>query len=58
MVGILAGKKFLVMGVANKRSIAWGCAEQIKALGGEVVYSYQMTAWKRACSSWAWQKKR
>ncbi|MGM9904838.1 enoyl-ACP reductase FabI [Lactobacillus sp.] len=41
MAGILAGKKFLVMGVANKRSIAWGCAEQIKAQGGEVVYSYQ-----------------
>lgn len=31
----------MVMGVANKRSIAWGCAEQIKAQGGEVVYSYQ-----------------
>lgn len=31
----------MVMGVANKRSIAWGCAEQIKAQGGDVVYSYQ-----------------
>ncbi len=31
----------MVMGVANKRSIAWGCAEQIKSQGGEVVCSYQ-----------------
>ncbi|GHW00315.1 enoyl-[acyl-carrier-protein] reductase [NADH] [Lactobacillus nasalidis] len=29
------------MGVANKRSIAWGCAQQILAQGGEVIYSYQ-----------------
>lgn len=38
---MLAGKKILVMGVANRKSIAWGCAQAIIAAGGEVLYTYQ-----------------
>ena len=30
--GILAGKRGLVMGVANNRSIAWGIAKAVKAM--------------------------
>ena len=30
---ILAGKKGLIMGVANNRSIAWGIAEEAKKYG-------------------------
>ena len=33
MNGLLEGKKILVMGVANKRSIAWGCAQVMAQQG-------------------------
>lgn len=35
----VAGKKGLVLGVANDRSIAWGCTAQARAQGAEVVAS-------------------
>ena len=35
----LQGKKGLVLGLANDRSIAWGCARQAQAMGAEVVAS-------------------
>ncbi|KRL84495.1 enoyl-[acyl-carrier-protein] reductase [Lacticaseibacillus pantheris DSM 15945 = JCM 12539 = NBRC 106106] len=38
---ILNGKTVIVMGVANKNSIAWGCAQAIMASGGKVVLTYQ-----------------
>ncbi len=38
---ILAGRTVIVMGVANKNSIAWGCARAIMACGGQVVLTYQ-----------------
>lgn len=38
---ILLGKKALVSGVANKRSIAWGIAQALQAAGAEVIFSYQ-----------------
>lgn len=34
----LAGKTFLVMGVANKKSVAWGIAKIIEQAGGNVIY--------------------
>ena len=37
----LAGKRGLVMGVANDHSIAWGIARAVSAAGGEVAFSYQ-----------------
>jgi enoyl-[acyl-carrier protein] reductase I len=48
MSGILQGKKIIVMGVANSRSIAWGCARQIMAQGGEVIYTYQNERMKKS----------
>jgi enoyl-[acyl-carrier protein] reductase I len=36
----LSGKTGLVVGVANARSIAWGCATTFKALGAELVVTY------------------
>lgn len=39
MSGILIGKKILVMGVANNRSIAWGCAQAMEKQGAEVIYT-------------------
>jgi enoyl-[acyl-carrier protein] reductase I len=38
---LMAGKRGLVMGVANDRSIAWGIAQAIAAQGGEVAFTYQ-----------------
>ena len=37
---LLAGKKGLIVGVANDRSIAWGCARAFRALGAEVALTY------------------
>lgn len=38
---LLSGKKIVVMGVANKRSIAWGCAQSLQEQGADVIYTYQ-----------------
>lgn len=37
---VLAGKKALVVGVANENSIAWGCAKAFHELGAEVALTY------------------
>ena len=39
--GIMAGKRGLIMGVANDRSLAWGIAQAIAAQGGEIAFSFQ-----------------
>ena len=36
----LTGKKILVTGIANNRSIAWGIAQQLKAAGAELGITY------------------
>lgn len=41
MAGLLQGKRGLVMGVANDRSIAWGIARACAAEGAELAFSYQ-----------------
>lgn len=41
MTGVLAGKRGLVMGVANERSIAWGIAKAMADAGAELAFSYQ-----------------
>ena len=39
--GILSGKRGLVMGVANNRSIAWGIAKAAHDAGAELAFTYQ-----------------
>lgn len=39
-MGLLAGKKALIMGVANKRSIAWGIASAFQREGAELAFTY------------------
>ncbi len=39
--GLMAGKRGLVMGVANDRSIAWGIARTVAAHGAELAFTYQ-----------------
>jgi enoyl-[acyl-carrier protein] reductase I len=42
MLGIdLQGKKFLVMGVANRRSLGWAIADQLAEAGAQLAFSYQ-----------------
>lgn len=36
----LSGKKGLVIGIANDRSIAWGCAQAFSAMGAELAVTY------------------
>ncbi|HEY8346423.1 MAG TPA: enoyl-ACP reductase [Symbiobacteriaceae bacterium] len=39
-MGLMEGKKCLVMGVANKRSIAWGIAQALHREGAELAFTY------------------
>jgi enoyl-[acyl-carrier protein] reductase I len=41
MAQLLEGKKGLILGVANKRSIAWGLAQSASEHGAELAFSYQ-----------------
>jgi enoyl-[acyl-carrier protein] reductase I len=43
----MAGKKGLIMGVANDRSIAWGIAKACAAHGAEMAFTYQGEALER-----------
>ena len=45
--GIMAGKRGLVMGVANERSIAWGISVAAAAQGAELAFTYQADALKK-----------
>src|SRR5271154_3381363 len=38
---LMAGKRGLVMGVANDRSLAWGIAKAVHAQGAELAFTYQ-----------------
>lgn len=40
-MGLMAGKKCLIMGVANHRSIAWGIAQALHREGAELAFTYQ-----------------
>ena len=45
--GIMAGKRGLIMGVANDRSIAWGIAAAAAAQGAELAFTYQGDALRK-----------
>ena len=45
--GLMAGKRGLIMGVANSRSIAWGIARACAAHGAELAFTYQGDALKK-----------
>jgi enoyl-[acyl-carrier protein] reductase I len=38
---LMAGKKGLIMGIANERSLAWGIAKAVAAHGADLAVSYQ-----------------
>jgi len=39
--GLMAGKRGVIMGVANDHSIAWGIAQMLSAHGAEIAFTYQ-----------------
>jgi enoyl-[acyl-carrier protein] reductase I len=41
MTGLMAGKRGLIMGLANDKSLAWGIAKRLHAEGAELAFSYQ-----------------
>jgi len=41
MTKLMAGKRGLIMGLANDRSLAWGIARQLGEHGAELAFSYQ-----------------
>jgi enoyl-[acyl-carrier protein] reductase I len=45
--GLMAGKKGIIMGVANDKSIAWGIAQQLFEQGAEIAFTYQGDALKK-----------
>ena len=45
--GVMAGKRGLVMGVANNRSIAWGIARACHEAGAKLAFTYQGDALRK-----------
>ncbi|TKD51319.1 enoyl-ACP reductase FabI [Sphingomonas baiyangensis] len=41
MTGLMQGKRGLIMGLANDRSLAWGIAQKLAEHGAELAFSYQ-----------------
>ena len=45
--GLMRGKRGLIMGLANTRSIAWGIAKSTRAHGAELAFTYQGEALRK-----------
>ena len=44
---LMKGKKGLIMGVANERSIAWGISQKLAESGAELAFTYLGDALKK-----------
>ncbi len=47
MTQLMAGKRGLIMGLANDRSLAWGIAKKLNEAGAELAFSYQGEAMEK-----------
>jgi enoyl-[acyl-carrier protein] reductase I len=47
MSGLMAGKRGLIMGLANDKSLAWGIAQALSGAGAELAFSFQGEALKK-----------
>jgi enoyl-[acyl-carrier protein] reductase I len=47
VTGLMQGKRGLIMGLANDRSLAWGIAKKLREQGAELAFSYQGEALER-----------
>ena len=41
MTGIMTGKRGLIIGLANDRSLAWGIAQRLSEHGAELAFTFQ-----------------
>ncbi|HWH18167.1 MAG TPA: enoyl-ACP reductase FabI [Allosphingosinicella sp.] len=55
MNGLMAGKRGLIMGLANERSLAWGIAKALADQGAELAFSYQGEALEKRVAPLAGQ---
>ena len=46
-MNLMKGKKGLIMGVANERSIAWGISQKLAGAGAELAFTYLGDALKK-----------
>jgi len=47
MTGLMAGKRGLIMGLANDKSLAWGISKKLAEAGAALAFSYQGEALKK-----------
>ena len=47
MTGLMSGKRGLIMGLANDKSLAWGISKRLAEQGAELAFSYQGEALKK-----------
>jgi enoyl-[acyl-carrier protein] reductase I len=47
MTGLMAGKRGLIMGLANDKSLAWGIAKQLGEHGAQMAFAYQGDALRK-----------
>jgi enoyl-[acyl-carrier protein] reductase I len=47
MTGLMAGKRGLIMGLANDKSLAWGISKRLAEAGAELAFAYQGEALKK-----------
>ncbi|RYE62481.1 MAG: SDR family oxidoreductase, partial [Oxalobacteraceae bacterium] len=47
MTGLMQGKRGLIMGLANDKSLAWGIAKQLHDHGAELAFTYQGEAMEK-----------
>ncbi len=47
MTGLMTGKRGLIMGLANEKSLAWGISQRLREHGAELAFSYQGEALER-----------
>ena len=55
MSGLMAGKRGLIMGLANDKSLAWGIAKKLREHGAELAFTYQGEALAKRVSPLAEQ---
>jgi enoyl-[acyl-carrier protein] reductase I len=52
-MSLMKGKKGLIMGVANERSIAWGISQKLAEAGAELAFTYLGDALKKKSNSFS-----
>ena len=49
MNGLMKGKRGLIMGLANDKSLAWGIAQKLHEAGAELAFTYPNSAIEKRC---------